>query len=68
MRVDSIETCPAWAWTASSSMPGLAQPGQAGVAQLMARPPLQPGPTAGAGEDLVDPFGVSGWPRSGPST
>ena len=34
----------------------LAQPGQAGVAQLMAGAALQPGPSAGAGDDLIEPF------------
>jgi hypothetical protein len=36
--------------------PRLAQPGQAGVAQLMAGSRGQPGPLAGAGEDLVQAF------------
>ena len=34
----------------------LAQPGQAGVAQLMTGAPLEPGPSTGAGDDLIEPF------------
>ncbi len=35
--------------------PGLAEPGQAGVAELVARRPLQPGALAGPSQDRVDP-------------
>lgn len=36
--------------------PGLAQPGQAGVAQLVAGGVLQPGQYLRRGQDLVQPF------------
>ena len=36
--------------------PGLPQPGQARVPQLMAGRVLQPGPAAGAGQDLIQPL------------
>ncbi len=38
--------------------PSLPQPGQAGVAQLVTGSVRQPGPSAGAVEDLVEPVGA----------
>ena len=44
----------------------LAQPGQTGVAQLMAGAALQPGPSAGAGDDLIQSLdrerSAASWP------
>ena len=46
--------------------PGLPQPGETGMPQLVAGRVDQPGPAAGAGEDLVDPAADNGRPRRGP--
>ena len=48
--------CPAWACTASSAIPASQLPGQARVPKLMAGRVLQPGPAAGAVQDLIQPL------------
>lgn len=44
--------------------PGLAEPGQTGVAQFVAGGMLQPGPATGAGEDLIEPGCGQGTPAA----
>jgi hypothetical protein len=53
MRVDSIDRCPAWAWIASNAIPASRNRVKAGVAQLVAREPLDPGSVTCAGEETV---------------
>ena len=54
MRVDSMERCPAWAWTASNAMPASQLSGQAGVAQHVTGDLPQTGAPLRAFHDLVE--------------